>query len=74
MATEPAPAADYVAAVNDEKWRQKILAEMGLTYRALSTGPADWHALEATFDLLRRYSHSARQGYGCPPVKERTDG
>lgn len=62
----PTPSAESVAARNDEQWRQKILAEMGVTYRALSAGPADWRALEASFTILSRYSWAARQGYVCP--------
>jgi hypothetical protein len=57
---------ESVVTVNAEKWRQKILAEMGVTYRALSAGPADWRALEASFTILSRYSWAARQGYVCP--------
>jgi hypothetical protein len=35
--------AESTRVANDERWRQKILAEVSLTYRALAGGPVAWH-------------------------------
>lgn len=51
---------------NPERWRQKILAEMGLTYRALSAGPVEWRAFETSCRALEKYAWLARNGYPCP--------